>query len=102
VTFPKVAQRLVDFVFHGQQFNELGVRGGADMVFREVCGREPLKEELDQVVRDFWQVWHEGFDNPRSPPPAGAGSPHCTLEEVSPWQENATRALEESGEEEPY
>jgi hypothetical protein len=64
MTFPKVAQRLVDFVLHDQRFKQLKVRGGAVVAFREVCSREPLKAEVDQVVEDFWQVWHERFDNP--------------------------------------
>ena len=101
MTFPKVAQRLVDFVLHDRQFEQLGVRGGAVVAFREVCGREPIKEEIDRVVEDFWQFWHERFDSPRPLPPLGAGSPHYTLEELSPWQENAIRALEEGDETEP-
>jgi hypothetical protein len=95
MTFSKVAQQLVDFVFRDQRFKQLGVRGGAAVAFREISGREPLKEEDDQVVRDFWQVWHEKFDNSRFLPPVGGGSPHYILEELSPWQENAIRALEE-------
>ena len=82
------------------QFKQLGVRGGAEKVFRTIRGREPDKVELDQVATEFWQVWHEKFDKPRSPPPTGAGSPYYTLEELSPWQENAIRALEERGESE--
>lgn len=82
MTFPKIAQRLIDFVLHDQQFKQLGVRGGADAAFREIYGREPLKEVVGQVVRDFWQVWHENFANPRSLPPAGVGSPYYTLQEL--------------------
>jgi hypothetical protein len=89
-----VVRRIIEFVLHDDQFKQLGLRGGAAVAFREIYVREPTKQEVDQAVRDFWQAWHERFDNPRSPP-SGAGSPYYTLEELSPWQENAIRALEE-------
>jgi len=92
---------LVDFVLHDQRFKLLGLRRGAMVAFIEVYGREPNKEEIHQVVRDFWEFWHDKFDNPRSLAPAGSGSPYYTLEELSPWQENAIRALEECDEGEP-
>ena len=90
-----VVNRIIDFVLHDKQLKRLGLRGGVVVAFRENYGREPSKQEVDQVVRDFWQAWHERFDNPRSLPPVGMGSPYYTLEEMSPWQENAIRALEE-------
>jgi hypothetical protein len=101
MTFPSVARRLVDLVFRGQQFGRLGLRGTAEVVFREVCGRGPTRGEIDQVVRDFWQLWHDTYDTPRPPPPSGGGSPHYELEDLSPAQENAIRALEECDWDEP-
>lgn len=98
ITFAKVGQRLVDFVLKDERFKHLGVSGSAVVAFREFLGREPVKQEVDQLVRDFWEFWHERFGQQRLPP-VGAGSPYYVREELSPDQENAIRALEDAAEE---
>lgn len=95
--FHLVAQRLVDFVLQDPQFKSLGVRGGAERVYRDLHGRSPLANDLDQIVSEFWQVWHERFDDPQSSPATGARSPWRVREDMSPAQENAVREMEECG-----
>ncbi len=99
--FPGVAPRLVDFVLHDRRFHRIGLRTGANLAFRELYGRDARKAEIDMVVKEFWQIWHDRFDRPRSPPPIGGGSPYSLAQEMSPWQENAIRALEDGPEMEP-
>ena len=71
----------------------MSLYGIARLVCWDVFKSEATKEEVDEIVQAFWRAWHRHADMPRRP--IGTGAPYYTLEEMSPWQENAIRILED-------
>jgi hypothetical protein len=91
----ELVQRLWVFVIRDPRFNKLGLRGGVRELYRAATGSLPDDDLVKRVVRAFWLAWDEYHAKP-SGASIGGGTPYYPLEgELSPWQENAIRALEE-------
>jgi hypothetical protein len=95
VSFPRVVERLHSLVLRDQRYPKLGIRGLVRVAFDEVAGRVPTTDEINEVVGDFWEFWHEQHDKPQSRQEMWASSRHRTREDLSPRQENAIRAMED-------
>jgi hypothetical protein len=96
VRFPRVVDRLHDLVLRDRRYTKLGVGGLARVAFQEVSGRVPTADGIREVIQDFWEYWHEKYDKPTTPHLMWASSGHRVREELSPSQENAIRAWEDS------
>jgi hypothetical protein len=68
------------------------------VAFDEVAGSVPTADEISEVVRDFWEFWHDQHDRPQPRHEVWASFRHRTREdhELSPTQENAIRAWEDA------
>ena len=97
VSFPRVVERLHGLVLRDQRYPKLGIRVLVRVAFDEVAGRVPTADEINEVVRDFWEFWHEQHDKPQPRQEIWASSRHRTREDLSGRQEDAIRALEEAG-----
>ena|GEM_PF-3754017 len=71
-------------------------------LYAERFGVEPNEQEFGEIIVAFEAAWVERYTPRRpvtddcSPGPIGAGSPYYVREgELSPWQENAIRILED-------
>ena len=97
MTVPAIAIQLVDFVMRDPRYAHLGLRGSIVVVFREYERADPSPELVVEIARHFWIELDRRNPDLRNPglPPVGMGSRHYVLEDLSPWQENAIRALEE-------
>jgi hypothetical protein len=96
MTVFEIAERVVDFVVRDPRFRQLSLRGSIATVFREAEGVEPTPAQTAEVSRMFWMELDRRNPNIHEPhAPVGGGSPTYILEDLSPWQENAIRALEE-------
>jgi hypothetical protein len=88
-------QRVWAFVVSDPRFTSLGLRGGVREIWRELTGLVPDNDIVERIVRAFWLAWDEHFAKPCGGT-IGRGSPFYQREgELSPWQENAIRALED-------
>jgi len=96
-SFPRVVERLHSLVLRDQRYPKLGIRGLIRVAFDEVAQRVPTADEISEVVRDFWEFWHEKYDRPQHQREVWASSRQRTREDqdLSPRQENAIRAWED-------
>ncbi len=97
VSFPRIVERLHGLVLRDQRYPKLGIRVLVRVAFDEVAGRVPTADEINEVVRDFWEFWQEQHDRPQPRQEMWASSRNCEREKLSPTQENAIRALEDVG-----
>jgi hypothetical protein len=91
-------QQLQLFVVHDPRFCKLGLRGGVRQLYQEATGSLPSDDLVKRIIRAFWLAWDEYYAKPVIAS-VGGGTPYYPREgELSPWQENAIRALEDGGE----
>src|SRR5262249_49940560 len=91
----ELVQRLWVFVVRDPRFSKLGLHGGARELYRAATGSLPEGDLVKRIVQAFWFAWDEYHAKPRGVS-IGGGSPYYPLEgELSTWQENAIRALED-------
>jgi hypothetical protein len=87
--------RIWEFVVHDARFAQIGLRGAVKEVYLTMSGSIPSLETTNRIVRAFWAAWDEYHAQP-SRVPIGGGSPnYVRAGELSPWQENAIRAMED-------
>ena len=97
MTIPELAPLVFEFVMRDPRYLRLGLKRSAAVVFHQSEQLQPLPEQLAELVRCFWEVFDLNNPDLRGPwmPPGGGGSLYYVKDEMSPWQENAIRALEE-------
>src|SRR5689334_17814863 len=97
MTTAEIAASAVEFVLNDRRYRQLRLRGSIVEVFRRAKGIAPTSEQIMEVLRLFWIEFDRHCPDIRQTPPVGGGSPYYVMEDLSPWQENAIRALEEEG-----
>jgi len=99
-SFPRVVERLHSLVLRDQRYPKLGIRGLVRVAFDEIARRVPTADEITEVVRDFWEFWHEKYDRPQPRLEIWASSRQRFRtrgeHDLSPRQENAIRVMEDA------
>jgi hypothetical protein len=83
-------------VLRDQRYPNLGIRDLARIAFQEVTDRVPTAAEIREVMRYFWEFWHEKHDKTQRRFVIRDGWRRGIVEELSPSQENAIRVWEDA------
>ncbi len=96
MTDTDVVEKIWVFVIRDSRFSKLGLRGGIREICRAATGSVPGDDVVTRIVRSFWLAWDESYAKPNEARIGGGSRYYAREGELSPWQENAIRALEDS------
>src|SRR5882762_3713764 len=93
----ELASKVVDLVLSNSRCPCPSLRETIVEVYRQCEGADPTSELAKEISHLFWYELDRRNPDIRSQylPPVGRGSPYYVRGELSPWQENAIRDLEE-------